>query len=80
MFICVCVCVYACSAGNIIMFKSNNDIGDTIDQGPDELSKTLDNMDTFLSVVPQVKADLSSGYGWENAWLWQVLELCILWN
>lgn len=79
VFICVCVCACVCSAGNIFMFKSNSDIRNTMYQGPDELSKTLGNMDTFLSVVPEVKADLSSGYGWENARLWQVLELCILW-
>ncbi|XP_070696693.1 prominin-2 [Pempheris klunzingeri] len=40
-------------AGNICMFISNNDFKASVDQGPGELNKTIDNIHKFLTVVPQ---------------------------
>lgn len=50
---CVCVCVY--SAGNICMFKSNEALKVSMDRSPVELNKTIDNINTFLTAVPQVR-------------------------
>ncbi|XP_070834327.1 prominin-2 [Chaetodon trifascialis] len=40
-------------AGNICMFKSNEALNVSVDQSPVELNKTIDNINTFLSAVPQ---------------------------
>ncbi|CAJ1067613.1 prominin-2 isoform X1 [Xyrichtys novacula] len=40
-------------AGNICMFKSNEALKVTIDQTADGLSRTFDNINTFLSAVPE---------------------------
>ncbi|XP_041645852.1 prominin-2 [Cheilinus undulatus] len=40
-------------AGNICMFRSNEALKVTVDQTSEELSKTLDNVNTFLTSVPQ---------------------------
>lgn len=52
----VCVCV--CRAGNICMFKSNEDLKVGVDQSIEELNKAIDNIQTFLTVVPQVRGAL----------------------
>lgn len=40
-------------AGNIIMFKGNNDFRHSVNQTPKELDNNLENVDTFLAAVPQ---------------------------
>nr|XP_046257014.1 prominin-2 [Scatophagus argus] len=40
-------------AGNICMFRSNEAFKMSVDQGPVELNKTIYNINTFLSAVPQ---------------------------
>lgn len=54
----MCVCVCVCSAGNICMFRSNEALNVSMDQSPAELNKTLDNINTFLGAVPQVRETL----------------------
>lgn len=44
-----------CSAGNICMFESNRALNVSVDQGPEGVSKILDNINTFLTAVPQVR-------------------------
>lgn len=51
----MCLCIYdAHSAGNICMFKSNENLKVSVDQSPDQLNKTIDNINTFITSVPQV--------------------------
>lgn len=38
------------------MFKSNEVLNVSVDQSPVELNKTIDNLNTFLTSVPQVRA------------------------
>lgn len=53
--LCMCLCVCdARSAGNICMFKSNENLRVSVDQSPDELNKTIDNIKTFINSVPEV--------------------------
>lgn len=40
-------------AGNICMFKSNEDLKMTIDRSPVEVQNTIDNINTFLVTIPQ---------------------------
>lgn len=40
-------------AGNVCMFKSNEVLNVSVDQSPVELNKTIDNLNTFLTSVPQ---------------------------
>ncbi|XP_018539764.1 prominin-2 [Lates calcarifer] len=40
-------------AGNICMFKSNEDLKVSVDQGPTQLNAMLNNIHTFLTAVPQ---------------------------
>lgn len=53
----------ACRAGNIIMFKGNNDFRHSLNQTPKELDNNLENVDTFLAVIPQVTLGLGFGGG-----------------
>ncbi|XP_026210890.1 prominin-2 [Anabas testudineus] len=40
-------------AGNICMFKSNENLKVSVNQSPGQLSKTVDNINTFITAVPQ---------------------------
>ncbi|KAM9344897.1 prominin-2 [Symphorus nematophorus] len=40
-------------AGNICMFKSNEALKVSVDQSPEEINKTINNINTFLTAVPQ---------------------------
>ena len=55
--VCVCVCVCFCSAGNICMFKSNEAVKVSVDQSQAELNRTIDNIHSFLTTVPQVRGN-----------------------
>nr|XP_019943744.1 PREDICTED: prominin-1-A-like [Paralichthys olivaceus] len=48
-------------AGNICMFKSNEAIKVSVDETPVQLNKTLDNIQNFLTVVPQQIHDVVNG-------------------
>lgn len=48
-----------CSIGNICMFQSNNALNENIDQAPLNLNRTINNIRTFLSAVPQVRERMS---------------------
>lgn len=37
------------------MFKGNNDFRDSLLQTPEEVNNNLENVDIFLSAVPQVR-------------------------
>lgn len=43
------------------MFKGNNDFRHSLNQTPKELDNNLDNVDTFLTAVPQVTPGFNSG-------------------
>lgn len=51
---CVCVCVHISRAGNICMFKSNEALKVSVEQSQEELNRTVENIQSFLSIVPQV--------------------------
>nr|XP_020457426.1 prominin-1-A-like isoform X2 [Monopterus albus] len=40
-------------AGNICMFKSNEALKMSVDQSPEQINKSIDNICTFLTAVPQ---------------------------
>ncbi|KAF3708254.1 Prominin-1-A Prominin-like protein 1 [Channa argus] len=40
-------------AGNVCMFKSNEDLNVSVDQSPEQFNKMIDNIHTFLTAVPQ---------------------------
>ena len=54
----VIVCMSFYSAGNICMFASNEAVKVSVDETPVQLNKTLDNIKTFLTAVPQVRETL----------------------
>lgn len=54
VYVCVCMCVF-CSAGNICMFRSNEAFRQSVDGGVVELDKTIENVQEFLTTVPQVR-------------------------
>lgn len=67
LFLSVCACLRVCdahSAGNICMFKSNENLKVSVNQSPGQLSKTVDNINTFITAVPQVRD-------------WNVIEILI---
>ncbi|XP_062257388.1 prominin-2 [Platichthys flesus] len=45
-------------AGNICMFRSNEALKVSVDETPVQLNKTLDNLQTFLTAVPQQIQDV----------------------
>lgn len=54
--VCMCLCMCdACSAGNICMFISNEKLKASVDHSPQQLNKTIDNINTFVTAVPKVR-------------------------
>lgn len=67
----VCVCVF-CSAGNICMFRSNEAFRRSVDGGVEGIDKTIENIQEFLSAVPQVReapplTEDHDGSAWKDA-------------
>jgi len=77
--ICVCLFVHICSAGNVCMFMSNTDIKVSVDQSQVELNKSINNIHSYLTSVPQVRekplVDLTAWYGnVQKSKVWQHLS------
>ena len=45
----------SCSIGNVLMFYANQALKVNIKQGPLELNRTMENIRTFLTAVPEVR-------------------------
>ena len=54
VYVRVCINVWFHSAGNICMFKSNEAFKLSVDQGQGGIITAIDNIQTFITDVPQV--------------------------